>query len=116
MFKNIYRLKTGDILFITPKSGTRFISADDDAVEVNSDEEVDSAEETNLTAAECQKRIDSFIDVTKTDEALAQSVLQDHEWNLETALNAFLVSSVPPDRPQEDADDNKPESLYTKGG
>ena len=53
-----------------------------------------------MTAAECQKRIDSFIEVTKTDEAFAQSVLQDHDWNLETALNTFLVSSVPLDGPK----------------
>ena len=111
---NIYRLKTGDILFITPNSGSRFISVDE---EVNS--EVEAAdEEISLTAAECQKRIDSFIEVTKTDEAFAQSVLQDHEWNLENALNAFLVSSVPLDRPKEGEDDDvgKKLPLFAKGG
>ena len=85
---NIYRLKTGDILFITPNSGSRFISVDED-VDVNSEAEA-AAEEISLTAAECQKRIDSFIEVTKTDEAFAQSVLQDHEWNLENALNLAI--------------------------
>ena len=69
-----------------------------------------------MTAAECKIRIDSFVEVTKTDEAFAQSVLQDHEWNLENALNAFLVSSVPPDRPQEEGDDGKKPSLFAKGG
>ncbi len=37
----------------------------------------------DLTAVECQSRIDQFVEVTNTDEAEAQSVLQDHEWNLE---------------------------------
>ena len=60
-----------------------------------------------MTAAECQKRIDSFIEVTNTDEAFAQSVLQDHDWNLETALNAFLVSHVPSDGTKEEADNSK---------
>ena len=64
-----------------------------------------------MTAAECQKRIDSFIEVTKTDEAFAQSVLQDHDWNLETALNAFLVSSVPSDGPKEE--DGKKQLQFT---
>ena len=64
-----------------------------------------------MTAAECQKRIDSFIEVTNTDEAFAQSVLQDHDWNLETALNAFLVSSVPSDGPKEE-DGKKTASIY----
>ena len=37
----------------------------------------DSEEESNLpTAAECQKAIDLFVQVTSTDEALAQSFLQ----------------------------------------
>ena len=114
---NINRLKTGDILFVTPKSGSRFISVDED-VDVNSEAEA-ADEEISLTAAECQKRIDSFIEVTKTDEAFAQSVLQDHEWNLENALNAFLVSSVPLDRPKEedeDDDDGKKLPLFAKGG
>ena len=53
-----------------------------------------SESETNLTAAQCQARIDQFIEVTKTDEALAQSVLQDHDWNLEPALNAYLASET----------------------
>ena len=100
-----YRLKTGDILFITPKSGT---SSKISSAEDNDDVEVESAgEEINLTAAECQKRIDSFIEVTKTDEAFAQSVLQDHDWNLETALNAFLVSNVPSDGTKEEDDNSK---------
>jgi len=44
----------------------------------------------NLTANECQARIDQFVEVTKTDEAEAQSLLQEHDWNVINALNAFL--------------------------
>lgn len=43
-------------------------------------------EENNLTAKECQERINQFIEVTNTDEAEAQSVLQDHDWNLEVLI------------------------------
>ena len=48
------------------------------------------SDELNLTASECQARIDQFIEVTKTDEAEAQSVLQEHDWNVVNALNDFL--------------------------
>jgi hypothetical protein len=52
-------------------------------------------EEPSLTAKECQARIDQFVDVTKTDEAQAQSFLQDHNWNIESSINAFLLSTIP---------------------
>ena len=51
--------------------------------------------EMSLSAKECQARIDQFVEVTNTDEAQAQSVLQDHAWNLEEAINAFLASNHP---------------------
>ena len=48
-----------------------------------------------LTAKECQRRIDQFVEVTNTDEALAQSILQDHDWNLESSINAYLGANQP---------------------
>ena len=51
--------------------------------------------EVSLSAKECQARIDQFVDVTNTDEAQAQSLLQDHAWNVEAAINAFLGSNHP---------------------
>jgi len=53
-------------------------------------------DELNLTASECQSRIDQFVEVTKTDEAEAQSVLQEHDWNVVNALNDFLGQQPPP--------------------
>ena len=51
--------------------------------------------EVNLTAKECQARIDQFVEVTKTDEAQAQAVLQEHDWNVINALNDFLAQQIP---------------------
>lgn len=51
--------------------------------------------EVSLTAQECQGRINQFVEVTSTDEAFAQSVLQDHDWNLEAAINAHFRQSIP---------------------
>lgn len=43
----------------------------------------ESEEEMHLSAKECQDRINQFVEITNTDEAEAQSVLQDNRWNVE---------------------------------
>lgn len=39
--------------------------------------------------ATAQKLTEDFAEITKTNEALAQTFLQDHEWNLEKSISAF---------------------------
>lgn len=39
--------------------------------------------------ATCQKLTEDFAEITATNEALAQTFLQDHEWNLERSISAF---------------------------
>ena len=53
--------------------------------------------ETELTAKECQDRIDQFVAITQTDEAQAQMLLQDHDWAVEPAINAFFASNLTDD-------------------
>ena len=55
----------------------------------------DSEDNCNLTAKECQERIDKFIEVSGTDEAFAQAHLQEHSWDVEKALNSFLGLTAP---------------------
>jgi hypothetical protein len=38
------------------------------------------------SAAECARRCKEFVDLTKTDSALAQSFLQDRQWSVEVPL------------------------------
>ena len=56
-----------------------------------------NVEETELTAKECQNRIDQFVLVTQTDEAQAQELLQDHDWKVDLAVNAYFASTAPDD-------------------
>lgn len=44
----------------------------------------------DLSATECQSRIEQFTQVTQTDEALAQFYLQDRNWDVEASITAFL--------------------------
>ena len=53
--------------------------------------------EPELSAKECQERIDQFVAITQTDEAQAQMLLQDHDWKVDAAINAFFASSSPDD-------------------
>ena len=48
-----------------------------------------SPEEVSLTAGECQKRIDQFIEVTKTDE-VAPILIEDFESLLLLDNHSFL--------------------------
>ena len=44
----------------------------------------------DLSASECQSRIDQFVQVTNTDEALAQFFLQDRNWDVASSIAAFF--------------------------
>ena len=46
------------------------------------------------SAADCQKRVEQFVEITNTDEALAQFYLQDREWNLESSIQAYFAENV----------------------
>ena len=50
----------------------------------------DSDHEEGLTSAICQRLVEDFVERTQTNEALAQSFLQDVKWNLTAAINKFL--------------------------
>ncbi len=53
------------------------------------------SDDIQLSAKECQERIDRFVEITNTDEAFAQASLQDVDWNLDAAINAFLGQNMP---------------------
>ena len=38
----------------------------------------------------CQKLVDEFVEMTKTDSALAQFYLQDRNWNLRLSINDYF--------------------------
>lgn len=46
----------------------------------------DNEDENLPSAAECEKRCQSFADITGTDTALAMFYLQDRNWNVEVSL------------------------------
>lgn len=46
----------------------------------------DNEDENLPSAAECEKRCQSFADITGTDTALAMFYLQDRNWNVEVRL------------------------------
>jgi len=48
---------------------------------------------SDISAAECQKRIEQFSEITRTDEALAQFYLQDRDWNVEASITAFFAEN-----------------------
>ncbi|XP_067667027.1 tyrosyl-DNA phosphodiesterase 2-like [Haliotis asinina] len=60
-----------------------------------SDSEADSdVDEKNIPPREeCEERCQMFAQVTGTDTALAMFYLQDREWNLEMALNAYFTET-----------------------
>lgn len=50
-----------------------------------------SDEEANLPSAkECQKRVEQFVELTQTDEMMAQFYLQDRDWSVERSVQAFF--------------------------
>jgi len=51
----------------------------------------DEAGDKSLSSAQCQNAIDEFVSVTKTDEALAMFFLQDHNWLVGPALEAYFA-------------------------
>ena len=52
-------------------------------------------------ASECQRRIDKFVAVASTDEALAQMRLQNNGWDLDRALEEHFGQLEPKVTPQE---------------
>jgi len=68
---------------------------------------------SDLSADECQARIDQFVQITTTDDAMAQFYLQDRNWDLESSVSAFLESnqSTVEERPRKKVKLDVPESL-----
>ncbi|XP_062596386.1 tyrosyl-DNA phosphodiesterase 2-like [Saccostrea cucullata] len=50
----------------------------------------DTEDENIPSAADCERRCQSFADITGTDTALAMFYLQDRNWNVEVSVNAFF--------------------------
>lgn len=46
------------------------------------------------SATECQNRISSFVNVTHTDDAYGQMMLQKNKWNLDLAINKHFQKEV----------------------
>lgn len=44
--------------------------------------------------AECESRINSFVEITSTNEALAQMMLQDNDWKLDLAIAEYFKDEV----------------------
>ncbi|KAI6229057.1 5'-tyrosyl-DNA phosphodiesterase [Aphelenchoides fujianensis] len=49
--------------------------------------------ETTKTSKECEEAIKQFAEITKTDEALAHSILQDVDYNLEEAIGKYYMEN-----------------------
>ena len=47
----------------------------------------------DLSADDCQARIDQFVQITETDDAMAQFYLQDRNWDVESSVTAFFESN-----------------------
>ena len=47
----------------------------------------------DLSADDCQARIDQFVQITETDDAMAQFYLQDRKWDVESSVTAFFESN-----------------------
>ena len=47
--------------------------------------------DNDLNAEECQKAVDQFVEVTNTDEALAQFYLQDRDWDAVKSINDYFA-------------------------
>ena len=47
----------------------------------------------DLSADDCQARIDQFVQITETDDAMAQFFLQDRNWDVESSVTAFFESN-----------------------
>ncbi|TRY64053.1 hypothetical protein TCAL_00334 [Tigriopus californicus] len=71
-------------------------------VDMSQDEEDDHVP----AKAECEARINAFVEVTNTNEALAQMMLQENEWNLDLAVADYFkdeqasTSAREPHRPR----------------
>ena len=48
----------------------------------------------DLSADDCQARIDQFVQITETDDAMAQFYLQDRNWDVESSVTAFFESKT----------------------
>jgi len=54
-----------------------------------------SDDESNLPSAqECQRRVEQFVELTCTDEMMAQFYLQDRDWNVERSVQAYFDEKV----------------------
>ena len=62
-----------------------------------------------LSAAECQARVEQFAQITETDEALAQFYLQDRDWNVEASIAAFFEERIPPDKEKTNVSQKRPQ-------
>ena len=62
----------------------------------------------DLSASECQSRIDQFVQVTNTDEALAQFFLQDRNWDVASSIAAFFEKD---NSPRENSSSKRPHEL-----
>lgn len=49
-----------------------------------------SSEDDGPDAATCQQRVEQFVALTGTNEALAQFYLQDHDWLVEPSVNVYF--------------------------
>lgn len=67
-----------------------------DSGESDSDSSVQSVHSNDsqlsfeFTNENCQKRVDEFVEVTQTDDALAQYFLQDRKWSVARSINDYF--------------------------
>lgn len=66
--------------------------------ENNEDNDSDDSTPSNLsfefTGENCQKRVDEFVAITETNDALAQMFLQDRKWNVSRSINDYFQELI----------------------
>ncbi|KAK7086708.1 Tyrosyl-DNA phosphodiesterase 2 [Halocaridina rubra] len=64
------------------------MSRDSDIIAIDNDD--DDTEQNIPDAKSCQERVEKFVEITGTDEALAQFYLQDRNWDVALSVNAYF--------------------------
>jgi len=75
-----------------------------------------SDDDSNIPSAqECQKRVEQFVELTCTDEMLAQFYLQDRDWNVERSVQAYFdEKTAKTEASSQNSDDDDDESSSGK--
>ncbi|CAG5119543.1 unnamed protein product, partial [Candidula unifasciata] len=80
------------------------MSASNPVIVLLSDSDTEPEDDPNLPSRdECEARCQTFAEITGTDTALAMFYLQDREWNVDRALNAYFAETGDNHKSQSDS-------------